>query len=444
MVKTYDVVIVGGGFAGLTAARDLAKAGLQVVLLEARDRLGGRVYTANIHGHDVEFGGTYFALKYQPYAEREFRRYGLSVEMGSSKHKPVSRTVLGGEVRKGFPPFSYLDIPRALLAMWRMVRLSKQVTFGTPLEQQNLAHLDFSCSRLLDRLGMRGEAREYAEAWLYLYGGAHPDNTSALHMLWWAAGLGNNPYEWHSAVAYKPAGGMQALYNALSTDAGCELQKSTPVRAIIQNDSQVSVITRAGETFVARAAVVATPLNTWHSIDMPWLSSLKLQASKERHAGRMAKAYMLTRNVPESILGYGLKPAIKTLMDEAPVGNERLVFSMVETSEVDFNDRSAMQRELRKYVPEAEVIESTGYDFNQDEFSQGTWCVPKPGQLSRWGSRIGEPEGRVFFAGGDIASLWRGMMAGALESGADVARLVEPFLGAPVALKSAPQPGSAR
>ena len=54
-----DVVIVGGGFAGVTAARELTMRGRRAVLLEARDRLGSRTYTSDHDGHAMELGGTW-------------------------------------------------------------------------------------------------------------------------------------------------------------------------------------------------------------------------------------------------------------------------------------------------------------------------------------------------------------------------------------------------
>jgi monoamine oxidase len=56
--ETYDVVVLGAGFAGLTAARDLSKSH-RVLLLDARDRIGGRTWTANALGQEIEMGGTW-------------------------------------------------------------------------------------------------------------------------------------------------------------------------------------------------------------------------------------------------------------------------------------------------------------------------------------------------------------------------------------------------
>ena len=77
-----DVIVIGAGLAGLTAARDLHEAGRRVVVLEARDRLGGRTWTGTLPGTDVqvEWGGTWIHPGSPPAADAAIERYGLGKE----------------------------------------------------------------------------------------------------------------------------------------------------------------------------------------------------------------------------------------------------------------------------------------------------------------------------------------------------------------------------
>ena len=74
-----DVVIVGGGFAEVTTARELTMRGRSAVLVEARDRLGGRTYTADHDGHAMELGGTWVHPE-QPHVGAEISRNGVETE----------------------------------------------------------------------------------------------------------------------------------------------------------------------------------------------------------------------------------------------------------------------------------------------------------------------------------------------------------------------------
>ena len=76
--KEYDVIIIGAGFAGLIAARELSRRGRSVLIIEARDRIGGRTFTTKIDDHQYEIGGTWIHWS-QPHIWSEITRYGFSL-----------------------------------------------------------------------------------------------------------------------------------------------------------------------------------------------------------------------------------------------------------------------------------------------------------------------------------------------------------------------------
>ena len=104
----YDAIVLGAGFAGVTAARELRTNGLRVLLLEARPRIGGRTFTSEVGGHDVELGGA-FVHWTQPHVWAEITRYGLEIEEAALTAPPRSAWVTSGELREGsFDDFSLL------------------------------------------------------------------------------------------------------------------------------------------------------------------------------------------------------------------------------------------------------------------------------------------------------------------------------------------------
>src|SRR5262245_35674527 len=96
-----EVVVIGAGFAGMAAARDLRDAGRSAMVLEARDRMGGRTRSAGIPGTGVwaEYGGMFFSRATQPHLAAEIERYGIAVSEPSKETQLA--WIRGDERREG-------------------------------------------------------------------------------------------------------------------------------------------------------------------------------------------------------------------------------------------------------------------------------------------------------------------------------------------------------
>jgi monoamine oxidase len=426
----YDAIVVGGGFAGLVAARDLGAAGRRVLLLEARDRLGGRTWYREFAETEqkVEMGGTWFVEQFQPHIAAEIARYSLPVAQspaGRSFRSAVADNILSG----GFPvPLEEVsDLERGLFGV---IAAARRIEFGKPFDAQPLADLDVSFEEFLAPLALGRATHEYLSSWVGFFFGCHPTQVSALHALSWVAGFGYSAWAWYAAITDKFGKGTKSLVDALAAEGGAEIRLSAPVARIEQDADGVTVTTRAGGSFRAAAAVIATPLNTWHDVEFsPELSEPKRQAASERQTGHSTKVWALAENVPDHLVGVGWGGGLNWLSTEFVLPEGQLLVGFGTGPELlDVTSRDDIRRAVQHFAPEAHIVATDAHDWNDDEFSQGTWMAYRPGQLTRYHSAFQQREGRLAFAGSDLALGWAGWMDGAVETGARAAAQAEEVL----------------
>jgi len=221
--------------------------------------------------------------------------------------------------------------------------------------------------------------------------------------------------------------GTKTLIEAMLADGRPELRLSTAVKAVRQQDDQVVVTTEGDETVSARALVVTIPLNVLGQIEFsPPLSPEKRAAASEGHAGSGVKLHIKIRGELGGVTGLAPWPApLSSLMTEFSDPEGTVVTAFGPSGKLlDINDDEAIQNAVRRMLPGVEVEWAVGYDWNADAYSRGTWCVFRPGQLTRYLRELQRAEGRVFYASGDNANGWRGFIDGAIESGLRAGREV--------------------
>ena len=400
-----------------------AKVGLSVIVLEARDRLGGRTWYRPFAGTDqhVEIGGTWFVERYQPHIAAEIERYGLAVSQ--SPPGRAFRSGVAGELLTGYAPVPLDDAMDFERGLYEVIHAARRIEFGAALDTQPLADLDVSFTAFLEPFRLGRSTQEYLSAWAGFFFGCHPSEVSALHVLSWVAGFENSAWAWYAAITDKFGNGTTSFLDALAEDGSAEIHLSTPVARIEHDADGVAVTTRSGRQFSAAAAVVAAPLNTWRHIEFgPELSGPRREASSEGQTGHSTKVWALVENAPDHVVGVGWGGGLNWLSTEfvRPEGSLLVGFG-TGPEMLDVTSSDDIRRAVEQYLPDARVLATDAHDWNADEFSRGTWMAYRPRQLMRFHSAFQETDGRLAFAGSDLALGWAGWMDGAVETGARAA-----------------------
>jgi monoamine oxidase len=432
-MASFDVVVIGAGFAGSIAAQKLSKAGHDVLLLEARDRIGGRTWYKKFAetDHEVEFGGTWVVPEHQPNVKEIIDGYGL--ELVDSPSPQIFTWPLAGQVSRSpfpIPVEEWMDFERAITYIDTN---AARIRFAeAPLDQADIKDLDIPFEEFLDRINPPRMTREFLLSWAGFYFGNYPANVSALHILSWVAGFDNSSVGWYVGVSKKFLHGTRSAIEAIHADSAAQLRLDSPVRSVEQTDGGVVVTTRDGQAFEAKAAIVATPVNTWSSIDFqPALAGSHAAMAAEKQAGQSVKVWALVRGLPGNFYGVGWETALKWVATEYNVDEGQLVVGFgCAPADLDVDDAAAVQQAVREFLPDVEVLAVDAHNWNGDEFAQGTWMAYRPGQVMQHASNLQQPQGRIAFAGSDLASGWAGWMDGALESGKRAAADVEHLLSA--------------
>jgi monoamine oxidase len=415
----YDVIVIGGGFAGVTAARETTTGGASTLLLEARDRLGGRTWTHRWNETDVELGGGWVHW-HQPHVWAEITRAGLGVELGDDAQ--ISSWFVGEERREG----SIAE--RDAIAERGWDQFVDGVLEALPLPHDPLLFGDelarFDAQTIAERIeDLELDEEEHDVLWAELESLAHGrlEEAGAVAVLRWHALSGGS-----LALTQQTGGritfldGTQSLVQAIWKKAPYETRVSTPVAAVTQRDGGVEVHTRAGETIEAGRAIVALPLNALGGIEFdPPLSDTKRAAIELGQASRGVKIFIHARGEP--VFTNGIKPGhpFGYLDTEIIYPDEtQLMIGFGYDQEIcDASDLAAVQRQLDDIIPGYEAIAATAHDWLADEFSRGTWAIHKPGWYTTYHAEMQRPEGAVLIAGSDFANGWAGFMDGAIESG---------------------------
>ena len=433
--QAVDCVIVGAGVAGLTAASEMARAGRTFVVLEARDRVGGRTHGNELAGFPVDLGGQWLGPT-QIHALALCRELGL--DLFPQHAAGLDTLILDGAARRympgrfQIPTLSLLAFGRAASALDTLSR-----TLGSPVDWSTGAarrHDQMTFEGWIVSITRNATARDALRMIARAVFSAEAHQLSLLFVLNYIAQAGS------FAALTQVVGGAQqdrvvggafqiARLLAARLPAG-SVVLNAPVTGIAQDGVEVTVNAADRAYSAAKVIVAIAPTLTLGIAFDPPLPGDRDQLARRMPMGSVVKAplsyptpFWRERGLSDTVNSDG--HAFAPIMDASPPSGE--VGILVGFFEGD-HARGRASPKQRRAIAEAAVAAglgdcppSTGYvehDWTADPWSRGCYVgLAGPGVLSTLGESLSAPVGHVHWAGTETARVWTGYIDGAIESG---------------------------
>lgn len=441
-----SVIVVGAGLSGLAAAGRLRAAGAEVTVLEARDRVGGRVEgVSTADGTSLEMGGQWLG-------PTQNRMYELVGELGLQTYPTWNegrhvvqlggRRSLMGSKRGAIPKLNPFVLADLFQGLTRFTRAANRVPLDEPWSAPGARELDAQTFESWIRRTLRTEtARTYfrivSEAVLATEAG----DVSALHALFYAhsgTDLEGLISVDRGAQQDRVVGGSIRIAEEMAARLGDDIRLSHPVALVAQDSRGVRVSTRAGETFSAdRAVVTLPPTLAGRLVYDPPLPAWRDQLTQRLPAGSVIKLQAVYEEPfwrEEGLTGQAASdegPVKITFDNSPPSGNPGVLLGFIEGDEArvwgrrtpDERRAAAVGCFVRYFGTRASSpLEYLERDWTAEEFTRGCYGAHfTPGVWTGYGPALRAPAGRIHWAGAECSAVWNGYMEGAVRSGEQTA-----------------------
>jgi monoamine oxidase len=450
-----DVVVVGAGFAGLTAARQIAKAGHSVIVLEARDRVGGRAWNHDLGGGQVSERGATFVGPTQDHIMALANAVGVGTfptyDTGDDLYVNNVDNPLGL-----IAPMRYSDTgplgtapPDPTIAaelvevVQQLDQMSTEVPVDAPWSASNASSWDGqTLQSWVDANSVSPRFQALVPAATRPIFGAEPGELSLLFVLFYIAASGNeqnagtferNFDTRNGAQQSRFIGGTQEIAIRVAAALGDRIHLNSPVQRIVQ-DKAGAVVHTGRRTITAKRVIVAVPPVLSGGIHYaPGLPPARAQLIQRYPQGTLTKVaavydtpFWRDNGLTGAVLDTG-GPVSASFDDSPPSGSPGVLFGFVGGDNArSYNAMSPSARRsavIDQYVSwfGSQAASPTAYfDTNWSAEAWTRGCpvgIPSLGTLLAYGPRIRQPVGRIHWAGTETSTYWNGYMDGAVRSG---------------------------
>jgi monoamine oxidase len=441
--READVVVIGAGLAGLVAARDLLAAGKEPLVLDARERVGGRLLNEDIgDGKVVEVGGQWIG-------PTQDRMAALAGEMGvetfptwSQGENVLEHRGRVSRYRGTIPRLNPMVLVDVELAQRRLNRMARTVPLEAPWEAPKARSYDAQTAHTWMRRNMRTRAgRQLLELGTEAVWAAQPEDISLLHMLFYIHSAGSLELLFDTeggAQQDRFAGGSQLVAIRLAERLGGRVILGAPVRRIAHGGDAVTVDADGVSVRGRRAIVAVAPTLAGRIAYDPPLPGYRDQLTQRMPLGTVAKC-MAIYDEPfwraEGLSGQATStqgPIKLTFDNSPPDGSPGVLLGFLEGRRArELGRLPADQRRAavvdcfaRFFGPRAASPERyVERLWAEEEWSRGCYgCHLPPGAWTGYGPALRETIGPIHWAGAETALVWNGYMDGAVRSGEIVAR----------------------
>ncbi len=441
-VRRADVIVIGAGSAGLVAAKRLVELGRTVLVLEAKDRVGGRVKADTLTGRRIDRGGQWVGARHSV-LRSEAERLGIATYRQHVQGRTVMQ-LLGKLVSftSDTPRMPLLALVELAFLQRRWEREMKTLPPETPWTAPRAVEWDaMTLESWIVRHLRTAEARQFARI---VPRGAWAADAAQMSYLWFldalrgGEGLGQLMGVEGGVLEDKFVGGMHQVLAQLAQELGERVVLSSPVRKVSQSQGCVRVFTDKGAFEAARVIFAGPPQGAERIEFDPPLPAIRAGLQQRMAMGAIIKVFVAYATPFWREAGFNGQvvtddDVLGIVMDDVQGAGPAHLIGFIEGERA--LQMSAAGKEARRAVVIASLVRFFGpkaadpiaYEDNDwmlEPWTGGYVGTMGPGVMTRFGAALREPCGRIHWAGAETSVEWPGYIEGAMRSGLRAAQEV--------------------